>query len=242
MISKILKFIIKEVKYCLSFKGAFDFKGRASREQFLVHYIVSTLLIVSSKMLTSQDMKAIADFLDAPIIILLLFVMIYTTFIGLSAIVRRVHDYDGSVFLCLASIFVPIVGVFLFFYLLLFSKGIEGPTIYGPDPKGGPNAYNDWVKFMNRRNKLLRSSYHSYSSHKLSSEEEKRMYEEEERKREEEYRRQCEWQREQDEYYERWQKEEKERAEEERRRQEATRRMQEEDEERRRHAAENNNW
>lgn len=147
MLEKIIKFIIKETKYCLSFKGAFDFKGRASREQFLVYYVVATILIVSSRMLV-PEIKTVAEFLDFPFIILLFMIMIYTTFMGLSAIVRRVHDYNGSLLFCLLSPLIPIVGIFLFFYLLLFSKGIEGPNVYGPDPKGGESAYSDWVNFM----------------------------------------------------------------------------------------------
>ena len=126
-------------------RQVFDFRGRATRTEYALFHVTAILLLIAYEVLsalmrlvffpgaaTSQPGPAHIAF--AMIVGVGLFALFVVVMIGhISIAIRRLHDH-GEPWLKYLLTFIPFIG-FIFWIMLVFSKGDDFENDYGPDPR-----------------------------------------------------------------------------------------------------------
>ena len=126
-------------------RQVFDFRGRATRTEYALFHVTAILLLIAYEVLsalirlvffpgaaTSQPGPAHIAF--AMIVGVGLFALFVVVLIGhVSIAIRRLHDH-GEPWLKYLLTFIPFIG-FIFWIMLVFSKGDDFENDYGPDPR-----------------------------------------------------------------------------------------------------------
>ena len=116
----------------------FNSQGKATRRDFLtVTFIVPLVYSFIYIVLTAVTMpfaKTIgADIISSFILIITLGIILHYILISYVVLVKRLHDTGKSGAYYFVT-FIPMVGPFILFVLLLSSPTV-GPNIYGEDPR-----------------------------------------------------------------------------------------------------------
>ena len=126
-------------------RQVFDFRGRATRTEYGLFHVTAILLFIALEVLsvlirlvffpgaaTSQPGPAQIAF--AVIVGMVLFALFVVVLIGhVSIAIRRLHDH-GEPWLKYLLTFIPLIG-FIFWIMLVFTKGDDYENDYGPDPR-----------------------------------------------------------------------------------------------------------
>ncbi|PLX70033.1 MAG: DUF805 domain-containing protein [Denitrovibrio sp.] len=107
--------------YIRVLKTGFDFKGRASREEYWYFVMFNILFYIFSVGL---------DVVVLPVFSLLY--MLIILFPSTAVIVRRLHDIGRTGWWALLT-FVPVIGFFVLIYFLV--QDSDADNKYGPNPK-----------------------------------------------------------------------------------------------------------
>ena len=109
-----------------------DFSGRSTRGEFLACQIV-LLGLLFGPIITLGFIQRLSDTLGAIVSLAFSIMLLATLIPNLAVSVRRLHDQDKSgIYLLL--VIVPAVG-WLFWLILMLSRGTDGENSYGPDPR-----------------------------------------------------------------------------------------------------------
>ena len=126
-------------------RQVFDFRGRATRTEYALFHVTAILLLIAYEVLsalmrlvffpgaaTSQPGPAhIAFAVIAGVGLFALFVVVLIGHVSIA--IRRLHDH-GEPGLKYLLTFIPFIG-FIFWIMLVFSKGDDFENDYGPDPR-----------------------------------------------------------------------------------------------------------
>jgi uncharacterized membrane protein YhaH (DUF805 family) len=123
-----------------------DFSGRSRRTEYwlytILHFVVSALLLmgfftqlIANRGFSGLDNSAL-NFFTA-----FIFWWLLTFIPSLAVTIRRLHDVNFSGWFIFIQI-VPFGSLVLLIMLLM--NGTKGPNSYGPDPRGGNEAYYWW--------------------------------------------------------------------------------------------------
>ena len=111
----------------------FSFKGRLSRKQFAIRFLVIQVLLI----ILTIFMLATAMALGSKLIFLLLFIIIPLYLFSYAPVNQRFHDIGkGDMWTLVAAISglaIPIIQLVFLIYLFT-QKGQVGPNQYGDDP------------------------------------------------------------------------------------------------------------
>ena len=123
----------------------FDFRGRATRTEYALFHVTAIGLFIAYEVLIGLIS---AIFIHAPLrsqpgpvgitIVALLGLVTFALFIlvligHISIAIRRLHDH-GEPWLKYLLTFIPFIG-FIFWIMLVFTKGHDFENDYGPDPR-----------------------------------------------------------------------------------------------------------
>ena len=108
-------------------KSLFSFKGRIGRATYVASFVPLILLGVLTILTFSSDLSETVITINMCVIATLWW------WIWLAANIKRCHDLGLSGFTYF-WFFLPIAN-FIFLFMLIFWKGIEGPNKYGEPPK-----------------------------------------------------------------------------------------------------------
>ena len=128
--------IIEAVSSVL-FKNYVNFSGRARRSEFWYYNLFLWIIYIALYIIFMQVVNDLSDWKSAIYIVLLyLFIYLFTFLPSLAVSVRRLHDVNRTgkwIFL----LFVPILNflIAIAFLIWSFSPGTDGANNYGDDPK-----------------------------------------------------------------------------------------------------------
>ena len=115
--------------YQLLFNKFFTTKGRGSRKEYIIKFLIILFLGITSDYTKKYTYNKIIEFLHVFFLGILLIIMLFQYF---PLAIRRLHDLNASGWYVLIT-FVPF-GQFLILWLM-FKKGTLGPNKYGDPPK-----------------------------------------------------------------------------------------------------------
>ena len=128
--------IIEAVSSVL-FKNYVNFSGRARRSEFWYYILFLWIIYIALYIIFMQVVNDLSDWKSAIYIVLLyLFIYLFTFLPSLAVSVRRLHDVNRTgkwIFL----LFVPILNFLIAIAFLIWSlsPGTDGANNYGDDPK-----------------------------------------------------------------------------------------------------------
>ena len=126
-------------------RQVFDFRGRATRTEYALFHVTAILLLIAFEVLTvlmrlvffpgaATSQPGPAQITFAVIVGMVLFALFVVVLIGhVSIAIRRLHDH-GEPWLKYLLTFIPLIG-FIFWIMLVFTRGDDDENDYGPDPR-----------------------------------------------------------------------------------------------------------
>jgi uncharacterized membrane protein YhaH (DUF805 family) len=122
----------------------FDFRGRATRTEYVLFHVtgifafvaVEFVFVAIARLLTGAKPDDLGPAGDAFFAVMAvgMIVLTITFLIGhFSVAVRRLHDHSEPGLKYLMT-FIPVIG-FIFWLMLVFTRGDEFENEYGPDPR-----------------------------------------------------------------------------------------------------------
>lgn len=124
--------------YANGFKKMTDFKGRSSRKDFWIFYLINMVIIFLLLTLTigaTFTVRESRDVIVAQIILVVFMVYVIVTVLPIIAMtIRRLHDAGFSGWWLLIY-FIPNIGFIALLILAMFPSKI-GDNKYGPNPYG----------------------------------------------------------------------------------------------------------
>ena len=116
-------------------KNYFNFKGRASRKEYFLFYLLSIIPSIISALFHLPLLVWFPQVGVFRILMILLLQIVSLVLIipGLAVVFRRLHDTNRSAWFYLIAL-IPIVGPIWLLIVLFFKKGTEGENKYGNTP------------------------------------------------------------------------------------------------------------
>lgn len=126
-------------------RQVFDFRGRATRTEYALFHVSAILLLVAYEFViglfaaiflpgSGGSQPGPVSITVTAILGIISFALFVVFLIGhVSIAIRRLHDH-GEPWLKYLLTFIPFIG-FIFWILLVFTKGDDFENDYGPDPR-----------------------------------------------------------------------------------------------------------
>lgn len=120
------------------YKELFIFRGRLSREPFIIRAVISYAVILFCAQFYEPVVAGNTENINLPFLIFLFIILLPALWVFYASANRRFHDTGrGSLWTLIFFIAAPFFIVWLVLLLyLIFKDGTKGDNAYGPDPLG----------------------------------------------------------------------------------------------------------